>query len=192
MMRIFTGLSLAAALLAADVDRGIELYKQGKFSEAESELRSAVNENGDDARARRYLGLAAVEQKKYDEAAEQLNKAQELEPGGESKAALARMYAEKREFDQAETALEGAGGPQADYARGLIQLDRKQNEDAARNIESFLEANPDHAYAHYHAGLAYSGTKRKDKMLSHFETFLRLNPDAPEARKVRAVMKTGR
>jgi len=192
MRRIFTGLSLIAALFAADVDRGIELYKQGKFQEAESELRSVVNERGDDARARRYLGLAAVELKNYDEAAEQLKKADQLDPGGESKAALARMYAEMREFDKAEAALSGASGPQADYSRGLIQLSRKQNEEAARNIESFIEANPDHAYAHYHAGMAYSGTRRKDKMLSHFEIFLRLNPDAPEARKVRAVMQTGR
>jgi len=38
--------------------------------------------------------------------------------------------------------------------------------------------------------MAYSGMKRPDKMLTHFDLFLKARPDAPEARKVRAVLKT--
>ena len=41
-------------------------------------------------------------------------------------------------------------------------------------------------------GLAYNGAKRPDKMLTHFGIFVKLKPDAPEARKVRAVLSTGR
>jgi tetratricopeptide (TPR) repeat protein len=133
-----------------------------------------------------------LEQKKFDEAAGQLNRAAELEPSAETKGALARLYAEKKEFDQAEAALDGASGEDADYAKGLVLLQRKQFDESARLLEGYTEANPNHAYAHYYAGMAYNGSKRKDKMLSHFEMFLRLNPDAPEARKVRAVMQTGR
>ncbi|MEP7363828.1 MAG: tetratricopeptide repeat protein [Acidobacteriota bacterium] len=191
MKRLFGVFCVSGLLFAAGIDRGVELYKQGKYAEAESELRGAVGENEESSRAHRLLGLAMLEQKKYDEAAAQLNRAAELEPGGESKGALARLYAEKKEFDRVEPALDGASGEDADYARALMLLQRKQYEEAAQLLETYTENNPNHAYAHYYAGMAYNGSKRKDKMLSHFELFLRLNPDAPEARKVRAVLQTG-
>jgi tetratricopeptide (TPR) repeat protein len=192
MKRLAAAFWVSGLLFAADIDRGADLYKQGKYSEAESELRTFVGENDNNSRAHRLLGLALLEQKKFDEAAGQLNRAAELEPGGEAKGALARLHAEKKEFDQAEASLEGASGEDADYARALVLLQRKQFEESARLLEAYTESNPNHSYAHYYAGMAYNGSKRKDKMLSHFEMFLRLNPDAPEARKVRAVMQTGR
>ena len=37
-----------------------------------------------------------------------------------------------------------------------------------------------------------NGLRRPDKMLTHFQLFLKMKPDAPEARKVRAVLKTAR
>jgi len=63
--------------------------------------------------------------------------------------------------------------------------------EAARDLESFSKSYPDFAYAHYYAGLAYNGMKRPDKMLTHFEMFVKMKPDAPEARKVRSVLRTG-
>ncbi len=192
MKRLLSGFWVAGLLFAGDLDRGIELYKQGKFSEAESELRTVVSENDNNARARRFLGLAMLEERKFDEAAEQLNKAAELEPGAEAKGAIARLHAEKKEYDQVESALDGASGADAGYARALLLLHQKQFEESARSLEGYTENYPNHAYAHYYAGMAYNGSRRKDKMLSHFEMFLRLKPDAPEARKVRAVLQTGR
>jgi len=192
MKPLLYGLVAISALFAADINRGIELYKEGKYSEAESELRGFAAGHEDNARARRFLGLALIEQKKFDEAAGELKRAAELEPGGESKGAMARLYAEKKEFDEAESELDGASGDDSVYARALVQLNHKQYEDSAKNLEAYLENDPNHAYAHYYAGMAYNGARRKDKMLSHFEMFLRLKPDAPEARKVRAVLQTGR
>ena len=49
--------------------------------------------------------------------------------------------------------------------------------------------NPENPYAHYYAGLAYNQIKRPDKMLEHFRTFLKLAPEAPEAPKVRALLR---
>jgi tetratricopeptide (TPR) repeat protein len=192
MKRLLAGIWMTGLLFAADLERGIDLYKQGKYSEAESELRGVVSQDDNNSRAHRLLGLALVEERKFEEAAGQLNKAAELEPGGEAKGALARMHAEKKEYDQAEAALDGASGEDADYARALVLLSRNQYSEAASLLETYSENNPNHAYAHYYAGMAFNGAKRKDKMLSHFEMFLRLKPDAPEARKVRAVLQTGR
>lgn len=191
MKRLLVAVWTAGALFAAGVERGSELYKQGKYAEAVSELRTVVAEDDNNSTAHRLLGLALLEQRKLDEAASQINRAAELEPSGETKGALARLYAEKKEFDRAEASLEGASGEDADYARGIVLLQSKQYEDAARLLEAYTESNPNHAYGHYYAGMAYNGSKRKDKMLSHFEMFLRLSPEAPEARKVRAVIQTG-
>jgi len=192
-MKLLLAVSLVAgALLAADINRGIDLYKQGKYAEAESELRDVVGVDETNARAHQYLGFAYLEQKQFDEAAQHLNRAAEIAPGGDARAALARFYAEKREFDRAQAQLEATSGPNAQYARGLIQLDKKQYKEAAANIDAFLKENPNNGYAHYYAGLAYNGMGRKDRMLTEFELFLRIQPDAPEARKVRAVLQTGR
>ena len=182
-------MGLAATLLLADTDRGVDLYRQGKYAEAQSELSKA---DGNDARAQRYLGLALVEQHKAADAQAYLNKANEIDPGGDSKLALARMYIEMKDLDKAEELLKDADGEELNYVRGLLQLNRQQNTEAAASFESYLKDHPNHPYAHYYAGLAYNGAKRPDKMLTHFEMFVRLKPDAPEARKVRAVLSTGR
>jgi Flp pilus assembly protein TadD len=193
MIRIQTAMlmGLCSAALFADTDRGVELYRQGKYADAQSELSKAVASNPDDARARRFLGLSLVEQHKPAEAQEHLVKANELDPSGDSKLALARMYIEQKDLDKAEDLLKDADGDDLDYVRGVLQFNRQQNTEAASSLERYLESHPNHPYAHYYAGLAYNGAKRPDKMLTHFGMFLKLKPDAPEARKVRAVLTTG-
>ncbi len=178
-------------LLAADTNRGVELYRQGKYTEAQNELAKAIESNPDDARAHRYLGLALVEQHKPSEAQEHLNKANDLDPGGESRLALARLYIEQKDLDKAEDMLKDADGPERDYVRGLLQLQKGQNKEAAATLENYMQDHPENPYAHYYAGLAYNALKRPDKMLTHFEMFVKLKPDAPEAKKVRAVLSTG-
>ncbi len=180
-----------ATVLMADTDRGVDLYRQGKYAEAQSELSKVIQDNPDDAKARRFLGLALVEQHKPAEAQEHLAKANELDPSGDSKLALARMYIEQKDLDKAEDLLKDADGEDLNYVRGLLQFNRQQHKEAAASLETYLQDHPNHPYAHYYAGLAYNGAKRPDKMLSHFEMFVRLKPDAPEARKVRAVLNTG-
>lgn len=182
----------AAVGLAADVNHGVQLYEQGKYKDAENELSQVVKAEERNGRAWRYLGLARIEERKLSEAQDALNHAQEIEPGGETNAALARLYVEQKDYDKAESALSHASGEEVSYVRGLANLGRGRNEDAAKDLELFLQNKPDHAYAHYYAGMAYNGMKRPDKMLTHFELFVKMKPDAPEARKVRAVLQTGR
>ena len=184
-------IAAGALALMADTDRGVELYRRGKYAEAQSELSKAVQSNPNDARAQRYLGLALVEQHKASEAREHLNKANELDPGGESRLAMARMYIEQKDLNKAEVMLKDADGPDRDYVRGLLQFQKGQNKEAAASLETYVQDHPEHPYAHYYAGLAYNALKRKDKMLTHFDMFVKLKPDAPEAKKVRAVLSTG-
>jgi tetratricopeptide (TPR) repeat protein len=138
------------------------------------------------------LGLALIEQGKVSDAVPHINKANELDPSGENKLALARLQVAQKEFDKADETIKDASGDELEYVRGLVHLNRNRYKEAAEDFESFIQKNPEHAYAHYYAGLAYNALKRPDQMLSHFEHFVRMKPDAPEARKVRAVLKTGR
>ncbi len=185
-------LFLPLLLWAADVNRGVELYNKGEFEEATNELQKVVEESPDNAQARRYLGLSLVERGLLDEAANHLNKAQELEPSGDTQLALARLAVERKNFDEAETRLKEASGEDLEYVRGMLEFRRGRNPQAAQALESYLKEKPDNAYAHYYAGLAYNGMRKPDKMMTHFEMFLRMKPNAPEAKKVRAVMKTGK
>ena len=177
---------------AQDLDRGIDLYKKGNFAESASVLRKVVDQDQGNARANLYLGLALIEQNKSVEAESFINKADELSPNGESKLGKARLYIEKKNYDAAEEALRDAEGEDVLYVRGLLDLNRKRYEDAARELEEYSQGHPDHAYAHYYAGMAYNGARRPDKMLTHFEIFLRMKPDAPEARKVQSVLRSVR
>ena len=188
---IALAIALQPLVVAQDVDQAIERYNKAEYSEAESELRKVVEAKADDARANLYLGLALLEQGKNSEAERYLKKANEVESTGETKAALARFYAEQKDLGQAEAMLDGASGADAGYARGLVAFTKKNYEDAEREMESFLESHPKHAYAHYYAGMAYNGLRRQDKMLTHLELFLKLKPDAREARAVRSILKTG-
>jgi tetratricopeptide (TPR) repeat protein len=177
---------------AQDLDRGIELYRQNDFAAAVSTLRQVVDGDGNNVRANRYLGLALLDQGKVAEAEPFILKANELDPSGESKMAMARLYIEKKDYDTAAECLKEAEGEELPYVRGLLNLHRKQFGQAANDLEAFSKRYPEFAYAHYYAGLAYNGLKRPDKMLTHFEMFVRMKPEAPEARRVRSVLQSGR
>lgn len=190
MRRVIPILACCAAFAFADMQRGVSLYEKGDYANAVSEFRAAVKSDPDNAQANRYLGLTLVEQGKASEAEPFLKRADEIESNTDTKLALARLYIEQKKWDMAEAAIDDAGGDQ--YLRGMMLVNMKQYQDAAAQLESLLEKQAGHAYAHYYLGLAYNGLKRPDKMMTHFEIFLRMRPDAPEARKVRAVMQTGR
>jgi tetratricopeptide (TPR) repeat protein len=199
-MRFLTHFNIPVAILALlacspaqaqDVDQAIERYKRADYAAAESDLRKAVDAKADDAKANLYLGLSLLSQEKNSEAEPFLKKADQIESTGETKAALARYFAEQKDLGQAESMLADASGPEASYARGLVAFNKKEYESAASEMESFLESHPKHAYAHYYAGMAYNGLRRPDKMLTHLEMFLRLKPNSREARAVRAILKTG-
>jgi tetratricopeptide (TPR) repeat protein len=177
---------------AADLQRGKQLYLEGKLTEAEGELRQVAGQDANNNAAHRYLGLALVEQGKTAEAAQHINRAMELEASNENKLALARLQVAQKEYDKAEQTLQNVAGEELEYVRGLIHLNRERFNEAAQDLEAFIKKIPQHAYAHYYAGLAYNQTKQKDRMLSHFQQFVQMRPDAPEARKVRAVLQTGR
>ena len=67
--------SAFASLVYGDLNRGIQLYNEGKFSEAVAELKQVASEQPKNGRALTYHGLALVELGKSREALESLQRA---------------------------------------------------------------------------------------------------------------------
>jgi len=136
--------------------------------------------------------MALIEQDRASDAETHITRAVELVSSGESKLAAARLAVAKKDYDRAESLIGDASGEDLEYVRGLVHFYKNRFQEAATDLEAASSKRPGNAYAHYYAGLAYSKSGKPDRMLSHFEMFVKMKPDAPEARKVRAVLKTGR
>jgi tetratricopeptide (TPR) repeat protein len=192
---LFIGAAAAFAVLAQDVDQAVGLFNSRKYDDAERSLRQAVEAAPDNVRARQYLGMTLLEKGKLNEAEEAFKKAQELSPDSDqARIGLARVAIQRKQYDEASAQLDAAeklnaDSPELFYARGLMNVSRGNHKDAVKDLETAIEKQPKNAYAHYYAGIAYNGIKRPDKMVEHFEAFLKLAPDAPEAAKVRSLLK---
>jgi tetratricopeptide (TPR) repeat protein len=192
-LALISVLSLGFLLAPAsgnEVDKGVDLYHRSEYAEAHSVLEKVTNSEPDNARAHLFMGLALIGEDQVDAAERHLKRADELQASDDTKAGLALHAIAKRDLQRAESLLGGAQGDLSDYARGVLYVHQKKNEEAVPILEQYLEKYPSSAYAHYYAGLAYSSMRKNDRMLRHFEHFLALRPNAPEARKVRSVVRT--
>ena len=180
-------------------ERGTELYQAGQYTEAATVLREELNANPDDVSARYYLGLTLLELEDYKGAEEQLKKAAEQKTESaprldQIKVALARVYIEQKNYDEARANLDealelNAENPQIFLYRGVLHVHQENYTAASKDLEKAIEMDPKEPSAHYYAGIAYSKIGRPDRMIDEFQMFLKLAPDAPEARKVRSLLR---
>lgn len=87
---------------------------------------------------------------------------------------------------------ENPGLAEAQYQLGSVLEARNERPAAADAFVKATEANPQMAYAHYHAGMNFYEAKRVDRMAVYFENFLKLAPNAPERPAVESIMRTVR
>jgi tetratricopeptide (TPR) repeat protein len=78
------------------------------------------------------------------------------------------------------------------YQLGLVLEARAEHAAAAEAFARATEADPQMAYAHYHAGINFHKAKRVDRMAVYFEHFLKLAPNAPEKPAVESIIRTVR
>lgn len=182
--------------LEAELAKGIQLYQARTYDKAAETLRGVLVSWPSSSQAHYYLGLSLLEMDRPAEAEAELQKALSLAPPVDQvKVSLARVYLKQNRIDAARPLLDQAemANPQNSDVfvyRGVISIANKDYVGATKALDRALELNPNNAYGHYYNGVAYANIKRTDKMIAHFETFLRLAPNAPEAEKVRAVLKT--
>jgi len=130
--------------------RGIELYRQGKFSEAAKHLETAVKVNKADDEAWHYLGLVLLTQpKKIKDATKAFEAATKLRP----------------EFAGAHAGL------------ALTYLRRNRLSEAVREAKAALSINPSIAEAHYIIAVARMNSGDSEEGLSEAREVIRLNPE---------------
>lgn len=187
-----------AFVLAAEPASGVKLFHENKFVEAEAALREELNAQPDNAEVAATHALALLRLDRKTDARAAAARAVELAPDAAvTQLAAAEVAAEDNRLDDASRALEAAaeadaGHPRTAYVRGLVKVVRKDFAGAVQDLEKACADEPRNAYAHYYAGLAYNQVKRPDRMVGHFESFLKLAPNAPEAARVRSVLRTVR
>lgn len=183
---------------SADLGKAIEFYRAKQYEQAEKELRAVLEEEPENVEAQYHLGLTLLELQKYVEAEQVLQKVASKAPRPEEvQIALTRTYLGLNQLEKAQKELEEAarikpGHPGVPLYRGVLLIYRKDYAGAVKELDKAISLDPGQAYAHYYAGLAYSNLKRPDRMVNHFQTFLKLAPDAPEAEKVKAVLRSVR
>jgi tetratricopeptide (TPR) repeat protein len=188
----------AWTLLAQDLGEAERMYQEKQYSQAEAISRGIADAEPDNAKANYLLGVALLEQNKVDEAEPRLKKAAELNyTPDQAKVALARVHLQRQQHDQALALLNEAHVANAENSdvylyRGIAQANRSQFNEAVQDLDKAVQMHPNDAKAHYYAGLAYNGIKRPDKMVEHFQMFLKLAPDAPEAARVRSLLRNVR
>lgn len=138
-------LAPGAWLHAGDLEDGIDLYKQGKFAEAEAKLRQA---EGTDAKA--YLAASLAKQKKYGEA-EGLAKAvlddKDHATHEVAIAAVGEALVNLKKYDEAVTRLSAALEKKGDLAYAYFwraqAYDKKgQSSRMVADYEQFVKLAP--------------------------------------------------
>ena len=195
---LFAGAALLIAQDPPEFSEGAKQYREHRFAEAEKTLREETAAHADDAEARALLGRNLAALKKVDEGEAEIRKAKEMGLAEDRvQVAMAAAAIERRDTDKALELLNKAAETNPDSAeayhyRGMVKTQRKDFTGAVADLEKAIELDPARAYSHYYLGLAYNGVKRPDKMAEHLQMFLKLAPNAPDADKVRSVLKAFR
>lgn len=185
--------SAAAAVWAADLDTGIRQVNDKEYAQAETTLREVVAAEPDNADANYYLGKALIGEKKYAESEEFLKKAADGKP--EARVALGQAYLMQEKIDDAMREFNEAEETQKSNSdlylyRGMALLMEGKSAEAAQQLDQAIKLDGKNAYAHYYMGLAQNNLKHPDLVLKYFRMFLQLDPKAPEAARVRSLLRS--
>ncbi len=134
-------------------DRALALYRQGRFEDAISEWKKALELDPQDAAAISNLGAALHGAGRLDDAAREFARALELDPDNV----------------RAHTNI------------GIALARSKKYDEAARHLERALELRPGDAQARSAYGGMLVETGETEKALVHLRVALELTPDSPDA-----------
>jgi tetratricopeptide (TPR) repeat protein len=187
--------------------RGLESARKGDSKKAAEQLSGAVALYQNFPLALNELGVQYLRMNQPDKAAEALQKAVKLSPGefaGHLNYGIALLN--KKSFPEAETELRQAlqlngNAPTAHMYLGVALLstsrDAKTNQydmakyaEAQKELESAAASGkPEVAMAHKYLGGIYMGNKEYKRAADELELYLKLTPKAPDADKLKAIIK---
>lgn len=197
LVAMIVALSPLQGASTEDIARARELRDEGKTAEAIEMVSKVVAEVPEFAEAYALLGDLLLADGNLEKAEENYVRSKELGNRSDAITGLAQVRVKQERFEEAKQMLDEAQANGVEtapvfYSRGVANAGLRQYAPAAQDLERSLELNPSNAIAHYYAGLAYNSLKRPDKMVEHFQIFLKMAPEAPEAARVRSVLRSVR
>lgn len=136
------------------LDRGIQLYEEGRLKEADDLLKEIVRRSPQESSAYLYLGLIASSRGRLDLAISNYRNAVRISPGyTEAYVNLGIALTGKKEYVKAEKAFLAA-----------------------------LKINPDYAKAHYNYAIFLYLQQRYKESMEHLDKTLEIDPDNKQAR----------
>ena len=179
---------LLAAAGRSTAQEARSLFEAGKFQ-------AVVEQSAADPAAQYLKGLAHLRLNQPDAAKEafgRLGADGAWKSVGQSAIALADGNQDAALAAAQAAVAANAGLAEAQYQLGTVLEAKGDRAGAADAFVRATKANPQMAYAHYHAGMNFYEAKRVDQMAVYFENFLKLAPNAPERPAVESIMRTVR
>lgn len=152
---------------------GVQYLKLGQPDKAAEALQSATKIMPDEFMPRLNYGIALLNEKKYAEAEIELRQALKKNndsPTGHMYLGIALLTTSRDEKTR--------------------QYDMQKYEEAQKELETAVSTGKDEvAMAHRYLGGIYSGNKDYKRAADEIETYLKLSPKAPDAERLREVVK---
>ena len=199
------GDSAAAGALRKVLDEAVAASSGGKYDEAIAGFNKAIEMQANCAGCYYNIAYAYTQKKEYDKAEPAYKKAIELKADyADAYSGLASIYNAQRKFDEAAAASAKAtefsstlgggntasGGADALFNQGVILWNGGKIPEAKKSFESAIQANPNHAEAHYQLGMALVNENNLAGAATEFETYLKLAPDGPNAATAKGLVAT--
>ena len=169
--------------MGPNVQRGLHLYEQNRYSDAEREFRQAVGHDPNDAYVRAMLGLTLSHQERFDDAEREIREALKLDPGL-SFVHYARAFVldDRRRYAEAESSIEEAISMEpedADFYALLaqIRLNQRNWKGALEAAEMGLQINAEHVGCTNLRAMALVNLGRKEEAGLTIDAALAKDPE---------------
>jgi predicted O-linked N-acetylglucosamine transferase (SPINDLY family) len=174
------------------LDKGLTLHKAGKLEEAKLIYEKLLTKDQNNFQLINLLGVISLQQKNFNDAITQINKAISLNPSHHALYNnLGVAYKETEKYESAIENFKRAIEIKPNYAEaynnlGIIFKKKYQYNEAYNNYQKAIELNPNYAEAYNNLGLLYGDTKRYKEAIINFSKAIELNKNYIDAYKNRA------
>jgi predicted O-linked N-acetylglucosamine transferase (SPINDLY family) len=174
------------------LDKGLTLHKAGKLEEAKLIYEKLLTKDQNNFQLINLLGVISLQQKNFNDAITQINKAISLNPSHHALYNnLGVAYKETEKYESAIENFKRAIEIKPNYAEaynnlGIIFKKKYQYNEAYNNYQKAIELNPNYAESYNNLGLLYGDTKRYKEAIINFSKAIELNKNYIDAYKNRA------
>src|SRR5688500_11217112 len=169
--------------MGPNVQRGLHLYEQNRYADAEREFRQAAGNDPNDAYVRAMLGLTLSHQERFDEAEREVREALKLDPGLPFvHYARAFVLDDRRRYGEAESSIAEAISMEpedADFYALLaqIRLNQKNWKGALEAAELGLQNDAEHVGCTNLRAMALVNLGRKEEAGITIDSALAKDPE---------------